>query len=235
MKKNFILGLSILTSIAIFGMNSCDKNKKVKLNTQKDSISWVLGENMAQGLKETGLDIDKKIFLKAVENVFDGKQGPLDDTTFNKVLQEAAMIMITNQQNKMAETAETAMNNEAKYFKELKANNPDIKSTESGLCYKVVKQGEGRKAFSGGRVRFHYKASLADGKVFDQTYEVREPILTLTDNVFPGLQEGLKLMPAGSHYIFYIPSHLAFGPNGSEDVPPYTAVIYEIELIHVLD
>ena len=49
MKKNFILGLSILTSIAIFGMNSCDKNKKVKLNTQKDSISWVLGENMAQG------------------------------------------------------------------------------------------------------------------------------------------------------------------------------------------
>ena len=190
---------------------------------------------MGQGLKQSGLDIDKKTFLMAVENALDGKVGPMDDTTFNKVLQEAAMIMITNQQNKMAETAESAMNNEAKYFKELKANNPDIKSTESGLHYKVVKQGEGRKAFSGGRVRFHYKASLFDGKVFDQTYEVREPILTLTDNVFPGLQEGLKLMAAGSHYVFYIPNHLAFGPNGTEDVPPYTAVIYEIELIHVLD
>ena len=235
MKKNFILGLSILTSIAIFGMNSCDKNKKVKLNTQKDSISWVLGENMAQGLKETGLDIDKKIFLKAVENVFDGKQGPLDDTTFNKVLQEAAIIMMTNQQNKIAKASETAKTNEAKFFEELKTNNPEVKSTESGLYYKVIKQGEGRKAFSGGRIRFHYKASLADGKVFDQTYGVREPILTLTDNVFPGLKEGLQLMSAGSHYIFYIPSQLAFGANGTEDVPPHSLVIYEIELIHDLD
>ena len=235
MKKNFILGLSILTSIAIFGMNSCDKNKKVKLNTQKDSISWVLGENMARGLKETGLDIDKKIFLKAVENAFDGKESLLDDTTINKVLQEATMIIMTNQQNKIAEASESAKNNEAKYFEQLKANNPDVKHTESGLHYKVIKQGEGRKAFSGGRVRFHYKASLGDGKVFDQTYGVREPILTLTDNVFPGLQEGLQLMSAGSHYVFYIPSHLAFGPNGSDDVPPYTTVIYEIELIHVLD
>ena len=120
------------------------------------------------------------------------------------------------------------------FFEQLKASDPDVKSTESGLHYKVIQQGEGQNAYMGGRVRFHYRASFADGRVFDQTYGVREPILTVLNNIFPGLQEGLMMMNAKSKYVFYIPSHLAFGHQGTTDVPPYSTVIYEVELLQVL-
>lgn len=234
-RKNLILSLAIITSIAIFGMNSCDKHKKVKLTSAKDSISWVLGENMARGFKETGLDIDKDILMAAMESCLDGKEGMLDDTAYARVLNDINMMMFVNQRNKAEEAAKNAAAAEEEYLRNLKANDPNVQVTESGLHYKVIKQGEGRKSFMGGRVRFHYKASYTDGNVFDQTYGVRGPIVTVLNNIFPGLKEGLQLMNGGSHYIFYIPNALAFGAEGAPDIPPYTMLIYEVELFDVME
>ncbi|MBO7200387.1 MAG: FKBP-type peptidyl-prolyl cis-trans isomerase [Bacteroidales bacterium] len=234
-RKNLILTLAVLTSIAIFGMNSCGKDKKVKLKSAKDTISWVLGENMARGFKETGIDIDNDVLLAAMERCLDGKEGMLDDSTYYRVLNDINMMIFVNQRQKAEEAAAKAQEAEAEYFKQLKANDPDVRVTESGLHYKVLKQGKGKKSFMGGRVRFHYKASYADGTVFDQTYGVRGPVVTVLNNVFPGLQEGLKMMNGGSHYILYIPNALAFGAEGTTDVPPYTLLVYEIELFDVMD
>lgn len=234
-RKNLLLTLAVLTSIAIFGMNSCDKDKKVKLKSAKDTVSWVLGENMVRGFKETGIDIDKEVLLAAMEHCLDGKESMLDDSTYYRVLNDINMMIFVSQRQKSEEAATKAKEAEAEYFKQLKANDPDVRATESGLHYKVLKQGEGRNAFIGGRVRFHYKASYADGTVFDQTYGVRGPVVTVLNNVFPGLQEGLKMMNGGSHYILYIPSALAFGAEGTTDVPPHTLLIYEIELFDVME
>lgn len=234
MRKKIVLGLAIITSIAIFGMNSCDKKKNVKLTSKNDTINWVLGENMARGFKETGIDIDKDIIIAAIENHLDGKESKIDDTTFAQLLQEITIMIYSNQEKKLVEATEKAKEQESVFFEQLKASDPDVKSTESGLHYKVIQQGEGQNAYMGGRVRFHYRASFADGRVFDQTYDVREPILTVLNNIFPGLQEGLMMMNAKSKYIFYIPSRLAFGHQGTTDVPPYSTVIYEVELLQVL-
>ena len=234
-RKNLILTLAVLTSIAIFGMNSCGKDKKVKLKSAKDTISWVLGENMARGFKETGLDIDKDILMAAMESCLDGKESMLDDTAYARVLNDINMMLFVSQRNKVEEAAKTAAAAEEEYLRNLKANDPDVRVTESGLHYKVIKQGKGRKSFMGGRVRFHYKASYTDGNVFDQTYGVRGPVVTVLNNVFPGLQEGLKMMNGGSYYILYIPNALAFGAEGTTDVRPYTLLVYEIELFDVMD
>jgi FKBP-type peptidyl-prolyl cis-trans isomerase len=233
-RKNLVLAITVVASIAIFGMNSCDK-KKVKLSSKKDSISWVLGENIARGFKATEIDIDKKVLLKSIENCLDGKESALDDSSFTAILEEIRIMMMINERTKMQEASETAKKQEEVFFKQLKEKDPDVKVTTSGLHYKVLSNGSGRKPFNGCRVRFHYKASFADGTVFDQTYNVRKPILTVINNIFPGLSEGMKLMNEKSHFIFYIPNHLAFGGQGTEGVPPYSMVIYEIELFEVLD
>jgi len=234
-RKNLILTMAIFASIAIFGMNSCGKDKKVKLKSAKDTISGVLGENMARGFKETGIDIDKDVLLAAMEHCLDGKEGVLADSTYNRVLNDINMMIFVSQRQRAEQAAAKAQEAEAEYFKQLKANDPEVCATESGLHYKVLKQGKGKKSFMGGRVRFHYKASYADGTVFDQTYGVRGPVVTVLNNVFPGLQEGLKMMNGGSHYIFYVPSELAFGAEGTADVPPHTLLVYEIELFDVMD
>ena len=165
MRKKIVLGLAIITSIAIFGMNSCDKKKNVKLTSKNDTINWVLGENMARGFKETGIDIDKDIIIAAIENHLDGKESKIDDTTFAQLLQEITIMIYSNQEKKLVEATEKAKEQESVFFEQLKASDPDVKSTESGLHYKVIQQGEGQNAYMGGRVRFHYRASFADGTV----------------------------------------------------------------------
>ena len=80
-------------------------------------------------------------------------------------------------------------------------------------------------------VEFDYKGSFTNGQVFDQTYGNREPIVhVIGETLMPGLFEGLCMMRSGSHYRFYFPSEIAFGARGTEDIPPYTAVIYEVEV-----
>ena len=123
-RKNLILTLAVLTSIAIFGMNSCGKDKKDKLKSAKDTISWVLGENMARGFKETGIDIDNDVLLAAMERCLDGKEGMLDDSTYYRVLNDINMMIFVNQRQKAEEAAAKAQEAEAEYFKQLKLMTP---------------------------------------------------------------------------------------------------------------
>lgn len=114
------------------------------------------------------------------------------------------------------------------------AKKPGVVTTASGLQYKVLREGEGAKPSEYGEVEVHYKGTLIDGKVFDSSYERGEPISFLLSQVIPGWSEGVQLMSAGAHYEFYIPFELAYGPQGIPGViPPYSALIFEVELLKV--
>lgn len=232
----------LFAAICITLLASCHKSGTVVVDTEKapafanqnDSLSWALGFSVAQNIASTGIDINREILMQAICATLDSKQQPFDQPTTVHMLMEleqrAALNRRMNQESQMSETKQK----EDVYFTKLLQENPNIKKSDKGFYYEVLKQGNGPVAKIGSLVVFDYKGCLTNGHIFDQTYGNREPIThVVSDELIPGLLEGFCMMPAGSTYRFYLPSEMAFGANGTEDVPPYSTVIYDVELHEV--
>ena len=107
--------------------------------------------------------------------------------------------------------------------------------TESGLQYKVLKEGTGEMPKASDKVKVHYKGTLIDGKEFDSSYKRVKPTEFNCSAVIKGWTEGLQLMKEGSHYKFFIPSELAYGARGAgASIPPHAALIFEVELLEIV-
>lgn len=125
---------------------------------------------------------------------------------------------------------------EGKAFLADNAKKSGVVSLESGLQYKVITMGNGQKPTPSNRVKVHYTGKLLNGKVFDSSIERGEPITLSLNNVIKGWTEVLQLMPTGSKWIVYIPSDLAYGERGGgDDIPGNATLIFEIELISIVD
>jgi FKBP-type peptidyl-prolyl cis-trans isomerase len=126
------------------------------------------------------------------------------------------------------------MDDAGKKFLEDNAKKADVKTTSSGLQYKVLTEGSGKKPKATETVTVHYRGTLIDGTEFDSSYKRGEPISFGLNRVIAGWTEGLQLMPTGSKYEFYIPYNLAYGERGAGGViPPYAMLIFEVELLAV--
>lgn len=114
------------------------------------------------------------------------------------------------------------------------AKKDGVKTTASGLQYKVIREGTGKHPGANDEVEVHYKGALISGKVFDSSYDRKESITFFLNQVISGWQEGVQLMQEGAKYEFYIPSELGYGQRGSPGViPPNATLIFEVELIKV--
>ncbi|MGM9837704.1 MAG: FKBP-type peptidyl-prolyl cis-trans isomerase [Paludibacteraceae bacterium] len=109
----------------------------------------------------------------------------------------------------------------------------EVTVTESGLQYEVIKMGKGKKPAATDRVKVHYHGTLIDGTVFDSSVERGEPITFGLNQVIPGWTEGVQLMPVGSKFKFYIPQELGYGSRNAGSIPPYSALIFEVELLGI--
>ena len=109
----------------------------------------------------------------------------------------------------------------------------DVKVTESGLQYEVIKMGRGKKPAATARVKVHYHGTLIDGTVFDSSVERGEPIVFGLNQVIKGWTEGVQLMPVGSKFRFYIPQELGYGEQQAGSIPPYSTLIFEVELLGI--
>ena len=105
--------------------------------------------------------------------------------------------------------------------------------TESGLQYEVIKMGKGAKPSATDRVKVHYHGTLIDGTVFDSSVERGEPIVFGLNQVIAGWTEGVQLMPVGSKFRFFIPQELAYGAREAGSIPPYSTLIFEVELLGI--
>jgi FKBP-type peptidyl-prolyl cis-trans isomerase len=108
-----------------------------------------------------------------------------------------------------------------------------VKTTESGLQYEVIKMGKGKKPAATDRVKVHYHGTLIDGTVFDSSVERGEPTSFGLNQVIAGWTEGLQLMPVGSKFKFYIPQELGYGSRSTGSIPPYSTLIFEVELLGI--
>lgn len=200
------------------------KAQVLKSNT--DSVSYSLGMDVASSLSSTGVAINMDSFLK----------GMTDGTAGNTrlIAQEEGIRLIKNAFSQAAERKVAALKKEETTFFETIKNKGGVRHLQDGLYYEVVQEGTGAKPADTSEVTVHYKGSLANGKVFDSSYDRGQPLELGLDNVIRGWQLGIPQMSVGSKYRFYIPSSLGYGERGAGgEIPPYSALIFEIELIGI--
>lgn len=209
--KNSIFGIFAIATLLL--PQACSTpNAPVKINSKADSISYSYGIMMAREISsENGLSSD--IVAAGVrEAMMKNEQITLDEAS--------KIIAIGKAQVGIDFLAENA-------------KKEGVKVTNSGLQYKVIEEGTGASPGATDLVTVHYKGSLINGEVFDSS-EGGEPISFPLNRVIPGWTEGLQLMKEGGKCNFYIPYELAYGERGAGQViPPYSALIFEVELIKI--
>ena len=143
---------------------------------------------------------------------------------------------IQEERNRRNEELSNLLMEEEMAFLIENSTNPGIIVTESGLQYEILEEGDGEKPAAPSSVKVHYRGTLIDGTEFDSSYQREEPyVFSLTGGVIQGWLEGVPLMNVGSTYRFYIPSNLAYGEDGRPNIPPYATLIFEIELLEIVE
>ncbi|MFC4213450.1 FKBP-type peptidyl-prolyl cis-trans isomerase [Pedobacter lithocola] len=198
------------------------------LKTALDSASYAFGTSIGSSLKTTGLStMNYDVLLKGLKDAFTGNKLLLSQAQAQECI---SAIMASANKGKFA-----AQINESKTFLEQNKTRAGVKTTASGLQYEVLTAGTGAKPTSAtDSVLVHYKGSLLNGKQFDSSYDRGEPITFMLNQVIKGWTEGVQLMTAGSKYKFFVPYNLGYGERGyGPDIPPYSTLIFEIELLKV--
>lgn len=195
--------------------------------TELDSASYSFGLKIASGLKSDGVtSLNYKLLSQAMEDVFADKTPLVSD--------EQAGPTIGNFLQKISKAKYAAIEAEGKAFLEANKVKPNIVTLPSGLQYEVITMGTGEKPKATDQVTVHYKGTLIDGKQFDSSYDRNEPLKLPLNNVIPGWTEGVQLMPVGSKFRLFIPSSLGYGERGAgQDIPPFSTLIFDIELVKI--
>ena len=132
----------------------------------------------------------------------------------------------------MAEFGDNKKAGEA--FMDSIAKTADVVKTASGLCYKVITEGKGKVAAKTDRVKVNYRGTLIDGTEFDSSYKRKQPATFACNQVIKGWTEALTMMPVGSKWEIYIPQELAYGDRESGKIPPFSALIFTVELLEIV-
>lgn len=173
--------------------------------------------------------LDADIFLSAFLAAVNEEETLMDATVANAYFRtESEKVRSANMEAAYADNKEAGL-----AFLEANKSVEGVQVTESGLQYKVVKMGKGKKPSATDRVKVHYHGTLIDGKVFDSSVERGEPATFALNQVIPGWTEGLQLMPVGSKFTFYIPSELAYGDRETGEIKPFSALVFEVELLGI--
>jgi FKBP-type peptidyl-prolyl cis-trans isomerase len=227
MKKRSILALAAVASLAALafscGTAAAATTEGAPVEPSRTDASYAMGIVLGQRLKQTGYAVDFNEFLKGVKDSYSPKDDALrlKPEDIDKLLQEAF------------EWAAWDVGQKGQKFLEENAKKNGIKATASGLQYEVITEAEGPKPVATDIVKVHYEGRLIDGSKFDSSYDRGEPITFPLGQVIPGWTEGVQLMSVGSTYKFYIPSELAYGPQGSQTIPANSVLVFTVELISI--
>lgn len=204
-----------------------EKNKPMNLENEIDKVSYSLGVNVAENIKQQGLDqINSSAFAKAVEDVYKGGSTQINGA-------EAQQILQSYFQKKQAAQFEGNKEAGEKFLAE-NATKEGVVVLPSGLQYKVITEGTGEKPTATSTVKTHYHGTLIDGTVFDSSVDRGQPISFPVNGVIAGWTEALQLMPVGSKWKLFIPYNLAYGERGAGGkIGPYSALIFDVELLGI--
>ncbi len=205
---------------------------KPDLKDSKQRVSYAIGINIGTGMKRQELDIDPKTVAAGLADAFAGKPALTEDE-----IKQCLTEFGTQMQAKMEAKQKVAGAENIKKGEEFLAANlkkDGVKSTASGLQYKVLKSGTGRTPKSTDTVKVHYHGTLIDGTVFDSSVERGEPVSFPVNGVIPGWTEALQLMKEGDKWQITLPSKIAYGEQGAgAKIGPNSVLIFDVELLSI--
>jgi FKBP-type peptidyl-prolyl cis-trans isomerase FklB len=234
-KNYYIKGDSAKKSIEALmaGVNEGMKGKVEKENNELNDLGTKIGTALKEQ-KKTGLmgDSTLKVDIKLIkQGLVNGLRGSKIQMTPQQAQEYLQKTMAIRQATKMEKLYGANKEAGIKFLSE-NAKKPGVITTASGLQYEVVKKGNGALPTETDRVKVNYKGTLVDGVEFDSNTG-KDPIVFQANQVIKGWTEALKLMPVGSKYKLYIPQELAYGSRDQGKIKPFSALIFEVELLSI--
>lgn len=227
----------LLAIVMVVAATSCQQNgavKKVKLETPIDSASYAIGVLVGANNKQQlanapgGADMNIEAMAEAFRATSLGEETAISEDDANTIIRNYFQ----------AEGKKEAQANleEGNAFLEKNKAREGVVTTESGLQYEILKEGDGPKPKATDKVKVNYHGTLIDGTVFDSSVDRGEPVTFAVNQVIPGWTEALQLMPVGSKWKLYIPANLAYGERGAgQDIGPNETLIFEVELLGIVN
>ncbi len=214
--------LTTLVPIALIGASAA--TAAPDLNDPKQKLSYAIGTGIGANFKKQGVDVDPNALLAGITDALAGKLA-MTDAEINTTLSNARAELVAKQQsaNLSAGDAYLAAN----------AKKEGVKTTASGLQYKVITPGTGKTPGPKDTVKVHYEGTLIDGTVFDSSIKRGEPATFPVNGVIAGWTEALLLMKEGAKYQLVIPPKLAYGVAGQGPIGPNAVLIFDVELIDI--
>lgn len=224
-----IMSAHFMVSLALAG-------ESITLKDQKARDSYSLGYQFGRNVAAFEAEIDKEVLVAAVREAFEGKK-PLMSLnemreTVNELRRKVNLIQAQQTKERAAKKLE-----EAKAFLEVNAKKEGVKTLPSGLQYKVIKEGKGAGPKITDGVRMRFRGTLTSGVEFDNTMDLADsdvPVIPVA-GAHKGWGEALQLMKPGAKWQLFVPPHLGYGDLQSGRIPPNSVLIYEIELLSVVD
>ena len=215
-----------MTTLALgLFVSSVPAQDKPDLTNPQQKNSYAVGVNIASSLKTQGLDIDVKALTAGISDTMADKPA-MNQQEVRETLTKLQQDMVANRNAKFLKAGEDFLAENAK--------KDGVKTTASGLQYKVIKSGTGETPKLTDTVKVHYHGTLIDGTVFDSSVQRGEPITFSVNGVIPGWTEALQLMKVGDKWQLYIPTKLAYGEQSpTPKIPPDSALLFEVELLGI--
>lgn len=197
-------------------------------------VSYALGMGIGQQIKSMdAADIDVEAMAQAVKDILQGRQPAMTHREAQSIVTK-----YFKEKEQQLNSARQAKGMQAKIagerFLAENATREGVVTTASGLQYIVLREGEGKRPAAESTVRCHYEGKLIDGTLFDSSVRRGEPADFPLNGVITGWTEGLQLMNEGAKYRFFIPYLLGYGESGAGTIPPFSTLIFDVELIKVL-
>ncbi len=236
-KFNWVSGLS-LAGLILVGCNQAEGGSASReLKTEKDKISYGIGVDIGRSLKQQEIDLNDVDLAKlraGIEDVLKDAKPMLSDSQWTAVMQGFQRKMMAKQDSMRKVKVETNLK-AAKDFLAKNGKEGGVITTASGLQYKVVTEGQGKKPDSSNTVTVHYTGTLLDGTEFDSSVKRGKPATFPVTGVIPGWTEALKLMSVGSKWKLFVPPHLGYGERGAgAKIGPNSLLIFDVELLGIV-
>ncbi len=227
--STLLLLLALLTSACAEG------NERVtELSDFEERAAYAIGQDVGSSLADAGVELDFDALVQGLRDALEDGDSLLDPQEMMEVVQEFQM----RAQQAMAQREEgVAEENraEGEAFLRENAERDDVVTTDSGLQYRFVTEGDGPVPGPEDQVRVHYRGTFIDGEVFDSSYERDEPAVFQVSQVIPGWTEALQLTPVGSTVEIVIPPNLGYGMSAPASIGPERTLLFEVELLGIED
>ncbi len=228
------VALAALIGVSLVACDQTTESTEMSLESQDQRISYGIALNMGRRMQAEGVPLDADAFAQGIRDAVSGAEAKMTDEEINAEMMAMQEQMQAEQEAEMQAAASANIEAGKAYLAD-NATAEGVQITDSGLQYRVIKEGDGAQPTAADSVEVHYEGRLINGNVFDSSYSRGQPVTFGVTQVIPGWTEALQLMKEGAEYELTIPSELAYGAGGAGGaIGPNEVLVFKVELLSVI-